>query len=105
MSKTNLNRRNFLLGSLAASGGIAATFGGIRPLAWLANASGVDGLTQDRYFVFCYFSGGWDVLLSLDPREPTLFHAGNIKTTLIDPGYERIEEKLQQLGAEIRRER
>jgi hypothetical protein len=90
MTKT-LNRRRFLAGSLAATGGLAA-FGGLQPLRWLARAAGVEGLTEDRYFVFCYFNGGWDALLSLDPRDPALFHGGNVKNTFIDPGYERIED-------------
>ncbi len=91
MANSPFNRRRFLLGSLAATGGLA-TFGGVRPLNWLANATGVSGLTKDRYFVFCYCGGGWDVLLSLDPRDPTLFHAGNVKNTFINPGYEMIED-------------
>ena len=91
MSHSSFNRRKFLLGSLAATGGLA-TFGGMKPLGWLANATGVQGLTEDRYFVFCYCGGGWDVLLSLDPRDPQFFHAGNVKNTFIDPGYERIED-------------
>jgi uncharacterized protein (DUF1501 family) len=24
---------------------------------------------SDQHFIFCYFSGGWDVLMSIDPRE------------------------------------
>jgi len=28
---------------------------------------------RDRYFVFAYFSGGWDGLLALDPRDPNVF--------------------------------
>ena len=27
----------------------------------------------DRYYIFCYFGGGWDVFLSLDPRDPRDF--------------------------------
>jgi hypothetical protein len=91
MANSSFNRRKFLLGSLAATGGLS-TFGGVRPLNWLANASGVQGLTEDRHFVFCYLGGGWDALLSLDPRDPLLFHAGNVKNTFINPGYEMIED-------------
>lgn len=42
----------------------------------------------DRRYVFAYFSGGWDTLLSLDPRDPAVFTNGNIQTTQIQTGYE-----------------
>jgi len=79
-----IDRRDFLLGSLLAGGGLAAAFGGLAPVVRLARAAEGD----DRYFVFCYFSGGWDILLGLDPRDPTEFHSGNLPETLIQPGYE-----------------
>lgn len=81
-------RRDFLLGSLLAGGGLAAAFGGLRPFERLARAA--DAAT-DRYFVFCYFSGGWDILLGLDPRDPNDFHAGNMPETLILPGYDLLQ--------------
>lgn len=28
-------------------------------------------VTDDQHFIFCYFSGGWDTLMSLDPRDWT----------------------------------
>jgi hypothetical protein len=49
-------------------------------------------MAPDRYYVFAYFSGGWDVLLSLDPRDPNLFHAGNVSQTLILPGYDQLDD-------------
>ena len=33
----------------------------------------------DRYFVFAYFSGGWDCLLGLDPRDPDIFTPGMVR--------------------------
>ena len=44
----------------------------------------------DRYYIFCYFSGGWDVLLSLDPRDPRDFPSTEdaLRRTRIQPAYE-----------------
>ncbi|MEC9071105.1 MAG: DUF1501 domain-containing protein [Myxococcota bacterium] len=66
--------------------------GGFGPLGRLARATGGAATGSDQYYVFCYFGGGWDILLSLDPRDPLLFHEGNVKNTLIQPGYEFIED-------------
>lgn len=88
---STVSRRRFLLGSLAAGSGLAS-LGGLSPLMQLARAGIGSPEAADRYFVFCYFSGGWDVLLSLDPRDPADFHGGNVKKTLIDPGYGLIED-------------
>ncbi len=41
----------------------------------------------DRCFVFLYFSGGWDVLLSLDPRDPNVFTPDRVAETRILAGY------------------
>ena len=41
----------------------------------------------DRYFVFAYFSGGWDELLALDPRNPDLFNTETEVSTGINPAY------------------
>jgi len=46
---------------------------------------------SDRHYIFCYYGGGWDILLSLDPRDPSVFHPGNIGDTLIHPGYELLD--------------
>jgi uncharacterized protein (DUF1501 family) len=45
---------------------------------------------NDHYFVFCYFSGGWDLLLGLDPKDPAVFRPELIGDTLIQPGYATI---------------
>jgi hypothetical protein len=80
-------RRDFLRGGLAV-GGLAA-LGGLPPLARLARAQQQPDV-PDRYYVFAYFGGGWDILLSLDPRDPQRFHDGNLRQTLIQPGYNRV---------------
>ena len=66
----------------------AATFGQVSPLVRLGYASTVD--SADHYYLFCYFAGGWDILLSLDPRDPMVFTPGAIQSTGIYPGYEHL---------------
>jgi uncharacterized protein (DUF1501 family) len=83
-------RRNFLMGSLAA-GGALSTLGGLDPILRLAQAAEPAESLKDRYFIFCYFGGGWDVLVSLDPRDPNKFNASNAETTRILPGYDLLD--------------
>jgi hypothetical protein len=85
-----ISRRNFLRGTLIAGGGLAA-LGGLRPLVRLAGAQAVNPDAPDRYYVFCYFNGGWDILLGLDPRDPRRFNDGNLRDTRIQPGYELLQ--------------
>jgi len=40
-----------------------------------------------RKFVFAYFEGGWDLLLGLDPRDPS---KTNTQAHLITPGYDQL---------------
>ena len=87
MRHFNHSRRRFLVNSLLAGTGIAA-FGGVSPLMRLARAQGA----SDQYYIFCYFSGAWDVLLSLDPRNPDHFHSNNVGDTLINPGYDLLDD-------------
>ena len=44
-------------------------------------------LDPDRYFVFVVFSGAWDPLLALDPRDP-LFLPMMFPETQIQTGYD-----------------
>lgn len=44
----------------------------------------------DRYFVFCYFDGGWDLLMGLDPRDPAVFSDDRVAETRIQTGYAQI---------------
>jgi hypothetical protein len=60
-----INRRSFLRATGLAAG--AVFFGDGLSVALARAAGGVD---PNRKFVFVYFSGGWDILLSLDPRDP-----------------------------------
>ncbi len=84
MIHRNISRRTVLQGALL--GGGLATFGAGN-LVRLAQAQDNPDV-PDRYYVFCYFGGGWDVLLSLDPRDPRQFNNDNIGETRIQPGYE-----------------
>ena len=63
-----MNRRHFLarLG-LAGSGLILA------PLLPFHRALAAGKAPPHRNFIFAYFDGGWDTLLSVDPREPGRF--------------------------------
>ena len=77
-----LSRRALFRG-IAAAGGLV----GAEALIGQSNIGGWDGLTKlalaqesnlqngfdvtrERYYIFCYFSGGWDILVGLDPRDP-----------------------------------
>ena len=77
-----LTRRHLLAGMATTGVGL---FGGFGPLRKLANASTIAG--SDQHFIFCYFSGGWDLLLGLDPRDPDVFRPELIGDTLIQPAY------------------
>lgn len=76
-----MNRREFLWRTGLATG--ALTLGG-GLFGRLAHAA----VEKDRYFVFCYFEGGWDQLLALDPRDPADFNEGNMRETGIQPAYD-----------------
>lgn len=77
-----LRRRTFLKAAAGFSG--ASLFGG---LSFKAFAQATNLAPADRCFVFAYFSGGWDSLLALDPRDPNVFTADRITETRILPGY------------------
>ena len=87
------SRRGFLKGSIATSlAAGAVSFGGMPSLLSLAHAGEENPGQKNRHFVFCYFSGGWDVLLSLDPRNPIAFNNGNLQLTRIQPAYELLDD-------------
>ena len=87
-----MNRRRFLKNSLVVGGG-AMAFGGGDFVHQLAHAQTANLDAPDRYYIFCYFSGGWDVLLSLDPRDPRAFPstAESLRQSRIQPGYETLQ--------------
>ncbi|MEE2902604.1 MAG: DUF1501 domain-containing protein [Myxococcota bacterium] len=94
MTYTKINRRRFLQSSLATGAGLGV-FGGSGVLGALAQrAPEVD---KDIHYVFAYFSGGWDILLGLDPRDPAQFNSGNMSQTRIQPGYELLNGSDGQL--------
>lgn len=80
-------RRQFLGAVLAASGAaLAARFG----ISRLAHAQAMQRDVQRR-FIFCYFPGGWDQLLFLDPRDPEVYNEEARSRTLTDTRYEQLE--------------
>lgn len=71
-------RRSFLTG-LGASAMLL-------PLAGTGRAD--ETLDATRRYVGLYFSGGWDVLLGPDPRDPAVAHAGiELGTALLAPSF------------------
>lgn len=88
MDEMTLNRRNFITNALSSGVGIAA-FSGVNSLARLVEASVTPA--SEMHYIFCYFSGAWDVLLGLDPRDHTIFTTANRGLTQIEPGYDLLE--------------
>ena len=83
------NTRRDMLRTSLVLGGSLACFGGASSWSAPARAQAAGAaLKNDRYYVFCYFSGGWDVLLGLDPRDPATFNNGSLSATGIQPGYD-----------------
>ncbi len=105
----DLLRREFLLralqGGIALGGATAvSSFDPMASLAW-ATAPG-DGTvkapsTKDRYYIFCYFSGGWDTMLSLDPKDPKKFTTANIAKTRIEPNYDGLDDDAPPNGGKL----
>ena len=92
-STPNLNRRGLLRMGLYA-GTATAAFGSTALWSRLADATTApppEAKIKDRYFLFVYFTGAWDVLLSLDPRDPVQFNEGNVAKTQILPGYDKLK--------------
>lgn len=94
MNNLMLTRRSLLRRTLMAGTGLAA-FGAVEPVRRLALGAGPEG--RDLYYVFAYFSGGWDILLSLDPRDPVTFNEENVRNTRIQPAYDQLEDSDGQL--------
>jgi len=87
MKKDNeMHRRGFLRNVVVAGGASALSVGGLGTLTRLAKGQAA----EDRFYVFAYFGGGWDVLLGLDPREPDRFNPETVGETRILPGYDRL---------------
>ena len=73
-------RRSVLTSALGAGG----LLGGLSLPRLLSAATPTD---TDRRFVFAYFKGGWDNLLSLDPRDPDVYTASAVSETGTEPAY------------------
>lgn len=79
-------RRELLRRVLFAGGAAALGGAGLGAIAQLAR--GDHDPEHQRFYVFAYFGGGWDVLLGIDPRSPTDFTDENVGVTRIQPSYE-----------------
>jgi len=79
----SMHRRTFLK-SLGIGAGAFALSSAAMPRRARAAAS------TDRNFVFAYFSGGWDTLLSLDTRDPNVFTEARVGETRIELGWDRL---------------
>lgn len=84
-------RRRDLLAGLGGLLGCSAA--GV--LGWPALGQAAD--LKDRSFLFCYFSGGWDLQLCLDPRDPALFRDDLRKVTRIQPGWGELSASYRDL--------
>jgi len=98
----HLSRRDLLRASLF--GGLYTGAHGRLPKGLLSPFGLSDALAQgvsegstslgqplkNRYFVLCMFNGGWDTLVSLDPRDPSVFTDQAAVDTKITLGYERL---------------
>lgn len=82
-----MRRRDVLLGALGLGG--ASALAGLGAFNTLARAGDHPDL-KDRYFIFCYFPGAWDILVGLDPRNPALFRDDNLRDTMIQPAYDQL---------------
>lgn len=74
-----MNRRQLLQG-----------FGGalsLGSLARIAQASETTVADPDQYFVFVVFSGAWDPILALDPKDPSVYTDEVSAETQIQTGY------------------
>jgi uncharacterized protein (DUF1501 family) len=87
--------RRQLLRQAPAAGGLLAAFAA--GLALGRPATGRAATTSDTNFIFCYFQGGWDLLLSLDPRDPSVFRDDLRKVTRIQCGYDQLDAAYQEL--------
>ena len=92
MSNGKFTRRQLLTRSLLAGAG-ASMLGNTDALTQLARAAAGEKVLgiPDRYYVFCYFPGGWDIILGLDPKDPAIYSDDDIGATLVQPGYNRLD--------------
>jgi uncharacterized protein (DUF1501 family) len=75
------NRRVFLR-SLGIGAGAFAFTSALEPKRARA------AVGPERSYVFAYFSGGWDTLMGLDPRDPNVFTDANVGQTKIQLAWD-----------------
>jgi uncharacterized protein (DUF1501 family) len=80
------NRRAFL-----RTLGLATT-GTMLMGPWQPRILNAQTSTTPRNFVFCYFNGGWDQLMALDPRDPKVFTDSSavLKSKRIQLGWDML---------------
>ncbi|MCA9569004.1 MAG: hypothetical protein KC656_14240, partial [Myxococcales bacterium] len=83
-------RRQILVSAFGALGATAVS-GSLARLA-LANTTG----TTDRYFVFCYFPGAWDILVSSDPKD--LLIGAPVEETRIEHAWDEADASTLAAG-------
>ncbi len=88
-----IDRRRFL--GQAALTGTGLALAHLLPSRAAAQTGGLGG--TDQKFLFAYFEGGWDILLSLDPRDPGVTGPDIQK---IDPGYDQLSAEYQRRGVQ-----
>jgi uncharacterized protein (DUF1501 family) len=92
MSHLQISRRKLI--RLSFAGGLLGmgALSQLSPRSLLAQNQSIGQPTKDRYFVICMFDGGWDTLLSLDPRDPQIFTDQAAIDTKITLGYQRLND-------------
>ncbi len=89
-----VTRRRFLGGVAGATAASALGF------SRLARAD--LPMPAGRAFLFCYFPGGWDQLMLLDPRDPSRFLDAERSRTLIELRYNDLEGLMGYRGQLVR---
>ena len=84
-----LSRRELLIASVLGTGALSLQQTFLPMGARLAGATGP--ARGDLHFLFVYFAGGWDALLGLDPRDPSVYTQDAIPYYKTYPGYENVE--------------
>jgi hypothetical protein len=82
----SLTRRKVLAGTSAAVGSAAVGMFGFERLAHAELP-----VPSGRAFIFCYFPGGWDQLLFLDPRDPARFPDSDRAQNLLETRYNDLD--------------
>lgn len=93
-------RRDFIKAMMLTAG--ASSFGSVMMSDMdrvMASSLTPNSPDHRRRFIFCYFNGGWDILLGADPRDPSVFTDEARGNTLIQPAYDRLSAAYNTRGA------